>query len=155
MRKYLFEIAVAISCLVLVAGCGNLPDKGAEKAGLEPIRYLDTRLARGFDPLVTEHGSDTGVVLLRDGERALRSTYLNTEVGMFVESTELAEILASQIESHMEPVNSWRPILKNDNVVWVTEEGGQEEIVPYEPHTSWFERVKEGVLPLVPGAKYY
>ena len=85
----------------------------------------------------------------------LRSAYLNTEVGMFVESTELAEILASQIEAHMEPVNSWRPILKNDNVVWVTEEGGKEEIVPYEPHTSWFERVKEGVLTLVPGAKYY
>ena len=85
----------------------------------------------------------------------LRSAYLNTEVGMFVESTELAEILASQIEMHMEPANSWRPILKNDNVVWVTEVDGQEEIVPHEPHTSWFDRVKEGVLTLVPGAEYY
>ena len=53
------------------------------------------------------------------------------------------------------PAIGWRPILKNDNVVWVTEVDGQEEIVPYEPHTSWFERVKEGVLTLVPGAKYY
>ena len=74
---------------------------------------------------------------------------------MFVESTELAEILANQIESHMQPVNSWRPILRNENVVWVTEVEGQEKIVVHEPHTSWLERVKEGALTLVPGAKYY
>ena len=98
---------------------------------------------------------DRSIVYVGSCNLNLRSAYLNTEVGMFVESTELAEILANQIESHMQPANSWRPILKNENVVWVTEVEGQEKIVIYEPHTSWLERVKEGVLTLVPGAKYY
>ena len=80
MRKYLFEIAVAISCLVLVAGCGNLPDKGAEKAGLEPTRFQDTMLARGVDPIVQEHSGDAGVILLRDGDRALRERLLLADV---------------------------------------------------------------------------
>ena len=98
---------------------------------------------------------DRSIVYVGSCNLNLRSAYLNTEVGMFVESTELAEILANQIESHMQPANSWRPILKNENVVWVTEVEGQEKIVIHEPHTSWLERVKEGVLTLVPGAKYY
>ena len=32
---------------------------------------------------------------------------------------------------------------------------GVEEIVLHEPHTTWAERVKEGILTIVPGAKYY
>ena len=85
----------------------------------------------------------------------LRSAYLNTEVGMFIESPLLAEMLTEQIESFMTLENSWRPILKDDNVVWATKSNGEEEIILHEPQTSWLERVKEGVLTLVPGAKYY
>ena len=85
----------------------------------------------------------------------LRSAYLNTEVGMFIESPLLAEMLAEQIESFMTLENSWHPILRDDNVVWVTKSNGEEEIILHEPQTSWLERVKEGVLSLVPGAKYY
>ena len=85
----------------------------------------------------------------------LRSAYLNTEAGMFIESPLLAEIIAEQIESYMTLENSWRPILRDDNVVWVTKSNGKEEIILHEPQTSWLERVKEGILTLVPGAQYY
>jgi hypothetical protein len=59
------------------------------------------------------------------------------------------------MEKSMTAKDSWRPVLKNDNVVWITETDGIEEIVSHEPHTSWAERFKEGILTLVPGAKYY
>ena len=98
---------------------------------------------------------DRKIVYVGSCNLNLRSAYLNTEVGMFVRSEELAEILGSEMEKAMIPENSWRPILRNNNVVWVTETDGVEEIVLHEPHTSWLERVKEGILTIVPGAKYY
>ena len=85
----------------------------------------------------------------------LRSAYLNTEVGMFIESPLLAEIIAEQIESYMTLENSWQPILRDDNVVWVTESNGKEEIILHEPQTIWLERFKEGIITLVPGAQYF
>jgi putative cardiolipin synthase len=85
----------------------------------------------------------------------LRSAYLNTEVGMFVDSPILAETLISQIELNMKPENSWQPKLKGNQVIWITEINGQEKIIMHEPQTSWLERVKEGMLTLVPGAQYY
>lgn len=63
----------------------------------------------------------------------LRSGYLNTVVGMFVDSPELAEELSGQIEVNMKSKNSWRQVLKNDNVVWITETGGTEEVLTSEP----------------------
>lgn len=85
----------------------------------------------------------------------LRSAYLNTEVGMFIDSPVLAEELTAQIEVNMRPENSWRPLLKDNNVVWRVQENGKETIVPHEPHTGFRERFKEGILTLVPGAEYY
>ena len=98
---------------------------------------------------------DRKIVYVGSCNLNLRSAYLNTEVGMFVQSEELAEVLGSEMEEAMIPEDSWRPILRNDNVVWVTETDGVEEIILHEPHTSWLERVKEGILTIVPGAKYY
>ena len=98
---------------------------------------------------------DRKIVYVGSCNLNLRSAYINTEVGMFVQSEELAEVLGSEMEKAMIPEDSWRPILRNDNVVWVTETDGVEEIILHEPHTSWAERVKEGILTIVPGAKYY
>jgi len=85
----------------------------------------------------------------------LRSAYLNTEVGMFVDSAILAETLTRQIELDMQLENSWQPKLKDNQVIWVTEIDGEEKTSTHEPQTSFFERVKEGILTLVPGAQYY
>ena len=98
---------------------------------------------------------DRKIVYVGSCNLNLRSAYLNTEVGMFVQSPQLAEMLGSEMETAMTPRDSWRPILRNDNIVWISETDGVEEIVPHEPHTTWAERVKEGILTIVPGAKYY
>lgn len=85
----------------------------------------------------------------------LRSAYLNTEVGMIIYSPFLAETLTKQIELNMKRENSWQAKLRDDQVIWVTETNGQEEISTHEPQTTWLERVKEGMLILVPGSEYF
>ena len=85
----------------------------------------------------------------------LRSAYLNTEVGMFVDSPVLAETLIQQIELNLKRENSWQPVIRDDQILWLTETNGKEETFTHEPQTSWLERVKEGLLTLVPGAQYY
>lgn len=85
----------------------------------------------------------------------LRSAYLNTEVGMFVDSPVLAEALIEQIELNLKLKNSWQPRIRDNNVIWVTKKNGAEDILLHEPQTPWLERIKEGVLTVVPGALYY
>ena len=85
----------------------------------------------------------------------LRSAYLNTEVGMFIDSPVLADKLTRQIELNMKRVNSWQAMVEDDMVLWVTDRNGNEERSQHEPQTSWMERVKEGFLMVLPGAQYY
>ena len=85
----------------------------------------------------------------------LRSAYLNTEVGMFIKSPVLAEKVAGQIERNMNPENSWQAMIVENQIIWVTDIDGKEESSHHEPQTSWLERVKEGLLTLLPGAEYY
>ena len=85
----------------------------------------------------------------------LRSAYLNTEVGMFVESSILAEQLTRQIELNMKRENSWQAMIKDNQVLWVTDINGTEESSSHEPRTTWLERAKEGLLILLPGSQYY
>lgn len=85
----------------------------------------------------------------------LRSAYLNTEVGMFVDSPVLAETLIQQIELNLKRENSWQPVLRGDQIVWLTETNGKEETFTHEPHTRWLQRIEEGLFTLVPGSQYY
>ena len=85
----------------------------------------------------------------------LRSAYLNTEVGMFVDSPLLSEMLISQIELNMKLENSWQPKIKGNQVIWVTKINGKEKTIMHEPQTSLLDRLKKGILTLVPGARYY
>lgn len=98
---------------------------------------------------------DRKIVYVGSCNLNLRSAYLNTEVGMFVDSPALAQELIGQIEVNLKPENSWQPIIKDHNVVWITRNNGAEKIVSNEPQTSFAERFKKGVLTLVPGSEYY
>jgi hypothetical protein len=74
---------------------------------------------------------------------------------MFVDSPVLAKALIQQVELNLKRENSWQPVLRDDQILWLTETDGKEETFNHEPQTSWPERVKEGLLILVPGAQYY
>jgi len=98
---------------------------------------------------------DRKIVYVGSCSLNLRSAYLNTEVGMFVDSPALAQELIGQIEVNLKPENSWQPIIKDHTVVWITKNNGVQEVVSNEPQTSFAERFKKGVLMLVPGSEYY
>ena len=85
-----------------------------------------------------------------------RSTSLNTETALIVESKELAARLVADISRDMQPQNSWRVTIDNaGSLSWYGETGGKPEIVDHEPQTSTMTRFKSRVASWLPLEKYW
>jgi putative cardiolipin synthase len=76
-----------------------------------------------------------------------RSLNLNTELGIVVESPELAEMLARQFEELLQPAYSYRLALEgtDGDLVWISEENGKEvrftrdpEVGSWRRFSTWF-----------------
>ncbi|MGF1712338.1 phospholipase D-like domain-containing protein [Vibrio kagoshimensis] len=80
----------------------------------------------------------------------LRSTYLNTESLLIINSSSVASQLALDIELAMNEDNSWRLGLNDGEVQWSS--GSQ--IWDSEPDTGNWERIKSSLLQLLPIEKY-
>ncbi|MFA0566873.1 phospholipase D family protein [Vibrio gallaecicus] len=80
----------------------------------------------------------------------LRSTYLNTESLLIINSSSVASQLALDIEHAMNEDNSWRLGLNDGEVQWSS--GSQ--IWDSEPDTGNWERIKSSLLQLLPIEKY-
>jgi len=80
-----------------------------------------------------------------------RSTQINTEMGVFIESRGLGEDLARLIERDVQPANSWRVELHDDkDLRWVNDE----ETVTTQPARSWWQRVEDKIFRAIP-KEYY
>ena len=80
-----------------------------------------------------------------------RSTHLNTELGLLVESEDLARRIAKAIELDMRPENSWEVTLGDDGRPrWRTERGGETETHAFEPDTDIWDLFKMLPISLVP-----
>lgn len=85
-----------------------------------------------------------------------RSRSLNTEIGLIIDSPELAEQTAARFESIVAPANSYRLTLLTDGVdssshlVWLTQENRVAVEYDREPARSDWERIKVNFLSLVP-----
>jgi putative cardiolipin synthase len=80
-----------------------------------------------------------------------RSATLNTEVGILVESPELAQQMAALFERYTQPHNSYRLQLgtgKNNQkkLQWQTEEEGNRRVYQQEPMISWWQHVKNALM---------
>ena len=76
-----------------------------------------------------------------------RSIRLNTEMGMIVTSTRLAEEVAAIAERDMAPANSWRVRLDdNGKLIWESAEG----TVTRQPAQSGWQRVQAWFFKIVP-----
>jgi phosphatidylserine/phosphatidylglycerophosphate/cardiolipin synthase-like enzyme len=87
----------------------------------------------------------------------LRSHYLNSESGLIIESTELAERIAADIEENMQPGNSWQSRLDaSGRLRWHEQWGGASAgaVYDHEPRTPWSRRVQSGVIASLPLEKY-
>jgi putative cardiolipin synthase len=80
-----------------------------------------------------------------------RSAYINTEMGVIIESRGLAEAFAVLIERDMLPANSWRVELDDDGELrWVNDR----EIVTSQPARNWWQRVEDAIFMAFP-KEYY
>jgi cardiolipin synthase C len=85
-----------------------------------------------------------------------RSMHLNTEIGLIIDSPELAEQVAKRFEAMVQPVNSYKLILRPDksggapNLVWRTQENGQTVEYDTEPATSDWQKAEANILSLLP-----
>jgi putative cardiolipin synthase len=80
-----------------------------------------------------------------------RSFNINTEAGLYVESPELAEQVAAFMDEGVQPENSYRVLLdEDDDLVWVTEIDG--EVVRYDddPETTFGQRFMSGFISILP-----
>jgi len=80
-----------------------------------------------------------------------RSRNINTEMGILIDSPELAEELAQKIEYLMQPENSWRVQLdEKGNVIWVS----GDKILNRQPAQSSWQRIQDVFFKLFP-KEYY
>ena len=66
-----------------------------------------------------------------------RSGLWNTEVGVLVDSPELAAEARKLALQGMSPALSYQPVLENGNIVWQTEDNGQLHTLKREPGNWW------------------
>lgn len=81
-----------------------------------------------------------------------RSVNLNTEMGLLVESPELAELVAESIEQDIAAENSWRVrATDNGKLEWITEEDGVvTSSTTTEPATTRVRRAEAWILQVIP-----
>jgi putative cardiolipin synthase len=85
-----------------------------------------------------------------------RSMHLNTEIGLIIDSPEIAEQIAARFEAMVQPANSYLLGFQTDDtgagshMVWRTQEGA--DIVEYssEPARSRWQRFEADFLSLLP-----
>jgi putative cardiolipin synthase len=84
-----------------------------------------------------------------------RSHHLNTEIGLIIDSPELARQTAARFESIVVPANSYALALQRDpkggsaRLIWRTREGGKDIVYETEPARSPWQRMKVEFLSLL------
>jgi putative cardiolipin synthase len=78
-----------------------------------------------------------------------RSAALNTEMGLLIDSPELAQRLPTAVASHG-TATSYAVTLDGDDLRWTTQEGGQRVTFEQEPNASWLRRASVRVLSWLP-----
>jgi putative cardiolipin synthase len=85
-----------------------------------------------------------------------RSMHLNTEIGLIIDSPELARQVVARFEAMVQPVNSYRLALQPNGVgespdlVWRTQENDKAVEYDTEPARSEWQRINVNVLSLLP-----
>lgn len=84
-----------------------------------------------------------------------RSTRLNTEVGLIIDSAELAQQTAMRFDAMTQPASAYQVVLKpgssgRQHMVWQTEEAGQTVEYTTEPSRSVWKRIVTRILWLFP-----
>ena len=85
-----------------------------------------------------------------------RSMHLNTEIGLIIDSPELAQQVAARFDAMIQPVNSYMLAMRSNDgggapkLVWFTQENGKAVGYDTEPARSDWQRAAVRVLSLLP-----
>ncbi len=85
-----------------------------------------------------------------------RSMHLNTEIGLIIDSPELAQQVATRFEAMVQPVNAYNLALRPNpekgvpDLLWRTREGGKDVVYDKEPARSDWQLIKVHALALLP-----
>jgi putative cardiolipin synthase len=80
-----------------------------------------------------------------------RSSAINTEGGLYVESPKLAKRVLDYMNEGVKPENAYRVTLdKNGDLVWTAETDGKQEVYHRDPHTSGWDRFKADLIQAMP-----
>ena len=85
-----------------------------------------------------------------------RSMHLNTEIGLIIDSPELAQQVANRFGAMVAPLNAYRLALTHNGadgepaLVWQTQEGPQAVEYDTEPARSNWQRIEAHLLSLLP-----
>jgi len=99
-----------------------------------PRMQEPTRLALHAKTMVI----DRRIVFVGSFNMDPRSTHLNTEMGVLIDSPALATRIAAEIEQDMDPRNSWRvtPGADGTALVWTGVRDGQAQTTDHEPEAG-------------------
>ena len=134
--------------------------KGLLEAGVELYEYRPdsmvgkTRAWRGESKAALHTKAvvfDRESVFIGSFNLDLRSSDINTEAGLYVESPELAEQVIAYMDEGVRPENSYRVMLDQDgDLYWVTEVDGAEVRYYEEPQTTFGQRFMSGFIMILP-----
>ena len=80
-----------------------------------------------------------------------RAAEINTEMGLYVESPELARQVIAHMDEGVLPQNSYRVELDGDgDLVWITEKDGEEVRYIWEPESTFWQRFASGFIKMLP-----
>ncbi|MCL4720876.1 MAG: phospholipase D family protein, partial [Gammaproteobacteria bacterium] len=98
---------------------------------------------------------DQRVVYVGSFNLNLRSTYLNSETALIVESPVLAAQVAASMEELMAPDSSWQVRRgSGGGLIWVTGGNGKPVVTGHEPMTGTGRRLQSRFYRLFPLEKY-
>ncbi len=79
-----------------------------------------------------------------------RSAYINTELGVIIESSEIAMQLVKRL-LELAPTNAWEVVLdEKGKLRWRGTENGEQVILDKEPQTTWWQRFVAGFMRILP-----
>ena len=79
-----------------------------------------------------------------------RSAFINTEIGVLINSGELAGLIANYLDEGVRPENSYRVELVDGKLVWRTTIDGEEVVYHKEPLSSFWDRVTVKMVNVLP-----
>jgi len=93
---------------------------------------------------------DRSVLFLGSFNWDPRSAYINTELGVIIQSPEIAGRLAERIDQNLPTTTHELVLDEQGKLRWLGYEDGQEVVLTVEPNTTWWDRFTVNVMRILP-----